>query len=93
MELRQLEYLITVAEEANFTRAAERLHVAQPAVSAQLLKLERELGQPLLDRTRRTIRTTAAGDATLTSAIQDGQHLHTSVRALLPHGFDASSLT
>ena len=34
-----------------------------------------------------------AGDATLTSAIQDGQHLHTSVRALLPHGFDASSLT
>ena len=65
MELRQLEYLITVAEEANFTRAAERLHVAQPAVSAQLLKLERELGQPLLDRTRRTIRTTAAGDAAL----------------------------
>jgi DNA-binding transcriptional LysR family regulator len=68
MELRQLEYLIAVAEEANFTRAAERLHVAQPAVSAQIQKLERELGQILLDRSRREVRLTAAGAAVLPSA-------------------------
>jgi DNA-binding transcriptional LysR family regulator len=65
MELRQLEYFVAVAEEANFTRAAERVHVAQPAVSAQIQRLEREVGQPLLDRSRRTVRLTAAGEAVL----------------------------
>jgi DNA-binding transcriptional LysR family regulator len=68
MELRQLEYFVAVAEDANFTRAAERLHVAQPGVSAQIKQLERELGLPLLDRTGRTGRTvtlTEAGAAVL----------------------------
>lgn len=65
MELRQLEYLVAVAEEASFTRAAERVHVAQPGVSAQIRRLERELGQELFDRSGRTVRLTAAGTAVL----------------------------
>ena len=68
MELRQLEYLVAVGEEANFTRAAERIHVAQPAVSAQIQRLERELGQTLVDRSRRAVRLTAAGEAVLPHA-------------------------
>jgi len=65
MELRQLAYLVAVADEGSFTRAAARLHVAQPGVSAQVRRLERELGQPLLDRTGRTVRPTDAGAAVL----------------------------
>lgn len=65
MEIRQLEYFVAVVEEANFTRAAQRMLVAQPAVSAQIARLERELGQMLLDRSRREIRPTAAGAAVL----------------------------
>jgi DNA-binding transcriptional LysR family regulator len=65
MELRQLEYFVTVVEEANFTRAAERLHVAQPGVSAQIRRLERELGEELLDRSGRTVRLTEVGAAVL----------------------------
>jgi DNA-binding transcriptional LysR family regulator len=65
MELRQLEYFVTVAEEANFTRAAEKVHVAQPGVSAQIRRLERELGQELLDRSGRSVRLTEVGAAVL----------------------------
>jgi DNA-binding transcriptional LysR family regulator len=65
MELRQLEYLVAVADEANFTRAAARLHVAQPGVSAQIRRLERELGQDLLDRSGRSVRPTDAGATVL----------------------------
>jgi DNA-binding transcriptional LysR family regulator len=67
MELRQLEYLVAVAEDGSFTRAAERLHVAQPGVSAQIRRLEHELGQELLDRTG-GVRPTAVGAAVLPHA-------------------------
>src|SRR5690349_20102934 len=63
MELRQLEYFVAVAEKANFTRAAARVHVAQPGVSAQIRRLEREVGHPLLDRSGRTVRLTEVGAA------------------------------
>ena len=65
MELRQLQYLVAVAEEASFTRAAAKAHVAQPGVSAQIRRLERELGQALLDRSAGTVRVTEAGAAVL----------------------------
>ncbi|MFI6097060.1 LysR family transcriptional regulator [Lentzea sp. NPDC051213] len=65
MELRQLEYFVAVAEEASFTRAAERVHVAQPGVSAQIRRLERELGHDLLDRSGRTVTLTDVGAAVL----------------------------
>lgn len=65
MELRQLEYFVAVADDGSFTRAAERMHVAQPGVSAQIRRLEREFGEELLDRRGRTVRLTAAGAAAL----------------------------
>jgi DNA-binding transcriptional LysR family regulator len=65
MELHQLEYFVAVAEEASFTRAASRVHVAQPGVSAQVRRLESELGQQLLDRSGRSVRLTEVGTAVL----------------------------
>jgi DNA-binding transcriptional LysR family regulator len=65
MEIRQLRYLVTIVETGGFTRAAERVHVAQPGVSAQIRQLERELGQELLDRSGRAVRLTDAGAAVL----------------------------
>jgi DNA-binding transcriptional LysR family regulator len=65
MELRQLEYFVAVAEEANFTRAAERVHISQSGVSAQIRQLERELGAALIDRSGRTATLTVAGKAAL----------------------------
>ncbi|MFC9129750.1 LysR family transcriptional regulator [Streptomyces sp. NPDC057099] len=68
MELRQLEYFVAVAEERNFTRAAERVHISQSGVSAQIRQLERELGAELFDRSTRTATLTAAGRAALDHA-------------------------
>ena len=60
--LRRLRYFLTVAEERNFTRAAERLHVAQPALSRQLRQLEADLGVELMRRTTHTFELTDAGE-------------------------------
>jgi len=63
MELRHLRYFKAVADELNFTRAASGLRVAQSAVSSQIQDLENELGVVLLERSRRRVRLTAAGQA------------------------------
>lgn len=68
MELRQLEYFIAVAEEANFTRAAGRVHISQSGVSAQIRQLEHDLGATLIDRSGRTASLTTAGAAALEHA-------------------------
>ncbi len=68
MELRQLRYLVALAEEQHFTRAARRLHIAQPALSQQIAKLEREVGVPLVERTTRRLAFTAAGELLLAHA-------------------------
>ena len=68
MTLRQLEYLITVAEEHSFTRAAERLFVSQPALSHQVKALEREVGGALLERLPNTVGLTPMGRAFLPHA-------------------------
>jgi DNA-binding transcriptional LysR family regulator len=65
MEIHQLQYFVAVAEEASFTRAAARVHVAQPGVSAQVRRLEAELGQQLLDRSGRSVTLTEVGEAVL----------------------------
>ena len=68
MELRQLQYFLAVVEEQSFTKAAARLHVAQPWVSAQVRQLETEVGQTLVDRSPTGVRPTTVGAAVLPHA-------------------------
>lgn len=68
MELQQLRYVVAIAEEKNFTRAAERCFVVQSSLSHQIKALERELGVTLFARSSRRVELTAAGEAFLIQA-------------------------
>lgn len=68
MDTKQIEYILKIAEENNITRAAEKLHLTQPALNQQLLRLERELGLSLFHRSRTDWRPTQAGEIYLENA-------------------------
>jgi DNA-binding transcriptional LysR family regulator len=89
MQLGQLAYFVAVAEEAHFTRAAERLGIAQPAVSVQIRRLEAELGERLFLRGPRAAALTAAGEALLPharaalAAVEHGREAVAALRGLI----------
>ena len=101
MELRHLRYFIAVAEELNFTRAAEKLHMAQPPLSQQIQQLEAQLGFQLFRRTKRTVTLTEAGQVffeeaqkillQLDRAIQLGQQTNRGELGQLTIGFVSSA--
>lgn len=70
MNLRLLRFFVAVAEERNFNRAAERLHIAQPPLSRAIAQLEAEVGSPLIDRSRRPLRLTPLGRLLHNQAVQ-----------------------
>ncbi|MBX7220700.1 MAG: LysR family transcriptional regulator [Blastocatellia bacterium] len=85
MELRHLRYTVTVADELSFSRAAEILHVSQPALSRQVQELEEELGIQIFSRTKRSVIVTDAGRLFLAEArrilAQADQAVQTAARA------------
>jgi DNA-binding transcriptional LysR family regulator len=102
MELRQLRYFVAVAEELHFRRAAERLHMSQPPLSHQIRLLEDELGCVLLERTRRRVELTPAGNALLSDAraalgdldraARNARRIHEGQTGLLRVSFAGSAL-
>ncbi len=89
MDIRKLEIFAAVARHKNFSRAAEELHMAQPAVSIAVRKLEEELENPLLERTGRDLRLTAEGKETL----QRAKDILVQVSELKLHIQDMNELT
>lgn len=79
MELRQLQYFLAVAEELNFSRAAERLRITQPPLSLQIQNLEKELGIPLFYRNNRHVELTDAGKIFFDEVCKILEHLHRAV--------------
>jgi len=85
MELRHLRYFVAVGEALNFTRAAEKLHLAQPSLSRQIQDLEAEIGVRLLDRSRQGVTLTASGRSFLEDAkrvLAHGKHIVEAVQRL-----------
>jgi DNA-binding transcriptional LysR family regulator len=85
MELAQLRYLVALAEERHFTRAAAREHIAQPALSQQIRRLEAELGLSLVDRTTRRVEMTEAGELLVARArrvLAELEAAHTEMQAV-----------
>jgi DNA-binding transcriptional LysR family regulator len=91
MELRQLRYFVAIADDASFTRAAETLSIAQPALSAQIHKLEQELGAPLFNRTTRGITLTETGTAVLAEARRTVDAADATIRAAALAGETAAA--
>jgi LysR family transcriptional regulator, benzoate and cis,cis-muconate-responsive activator of ben and cat genes len=88
MESRQLRYFVTVARERHFTRAAEKLHMAQPPLSRQIQQLEDEMGMALFDRASRPLALTDAGRLLFEQAVQLLEHLE-ETRAMMRRLQDA----
>ncbi|MFI0409308.1 LysR family transcriptional regulator [Actinomadura sp. 3N508] len=92
MELRQLRYFVTVADELHFGRAAAQEHIVQSALSQQIQRLERELGVRLLERSTHHVALTAAGTAFLVEARQILAHVDRAVAAARNAGSAAPAL-
>jgi DNA-binding transcriptional LysR family regulator len=89
LDLRLVEYFVTVAEELHFGRAADRLHIAQPSLSQQIRLLEHQLGVRLLERDSRNVRLTSAGHAFLREGretLSQARHAIATTRAAAPGG-------
>lgn len=91
MELRRVRYFVAVAEELHFRRAAERLHLAQPALSQQVRKLEQELGVELLHRTKRGVALTSVGAVFLDEARKLLRHADETARTARNAGAGAGA--
>ena len=102
MDVRQMRYFLRIAEDLNFHRAAEALHLSQPSLSQQIRSLEEEIGAALFHRTNRKVQLTVAGEALLPrvrgilhsmdEAIAEAQRVSQGLSGLLTLAFGSSAL-